>query len=165
MEPLKILYGVNGEGLGHATRSEVVIRSLLARHDVRVVASGAASGSSGRACRAWTRSSARASPWRTARSGAGRPSGHNAGRAPRALPGTVRRGCVVHHWRPDVVVTDFEPLAGLYARSAHVPLVCVDNIHMLDRCRHDEAIVGAEHPDPSGERRDPGDGADRRPTT
>ena len=33
---LRILYGVNGEGLGHATRSQVVAEALLARHDVRV---------------------------------------------------------------------------------------------------------------------------------
>ena len=39
---LRILYGVNGEGLGHATRSQVVARALLERHDVRVVTSGAA---------------------------------------------------------------------------------------------------------------------------
>ena len=38
---LRIPYGVNGEGTGH-TRSEVVIESLLARHDVRVMASGTA---------------------------------------------------------------------------------------------------------------------------
>jgi uncharacterized protein (TIGR00661 family) len=28
-----------------------------------------------------------------------------------------------------------------------VPLVSVDNIHMIDRCRHDEEIVGGEHAD------------------
>ena len=40
---LRVLYGVNGEGMGHATRSHVVIEALLAAgHDVRVVASGAA---------------------------------------------------------------------------------------------------------------------------
>ena len=39
---MKVLYGVNGEGMGHATRSEVVIDALLERHDVRVVAGGAA---------------------------------------------------------------------------------------------------------------------------
>ena len=148
MEPLKILYGVNGEGLGHATRSEVVIGSLLARHDVRVVASGAAF----RFLRSrlprvdeifgpsFAMEDGEIRRWATV--------GHNLAGAPRALPATVRHWLgVVHHWRPDVVVTDFEPLAGLYARSAHVPLVCVDNIHMLDRCHHDEAIVGAEHPD------------------
>ena len=31
---MKVLYGVNGEGMGHATRSEVVIDSLLERHQV-----------------------------------------------------------------------------------------------------------------------------------
>ena len=42
MAPMRILYGVNGEGMGHATRSRVVIDHLLDDHDVRVVASGAA---------------------------------------------------------------------------------------------------------------------------
>jgi Glycosyl transferase family 1 len=32
---VRVLYGVNGEGMGHATRSRVVIDALLARHDVR----------------------------------------------------------------------------------------------------------------------------------
>ena len=39
---LRILYGVNGEGLGHATRSQVVAEALLVHHDVRVVTSGGA---------------------------------------------------------------------------------------------------------------------------
>ena len=39
---MRILYGVNGEGMGHATRSEVVIEDLLADHEVKVMASGAA---------------------------------------------------------------------------------------------------------------------------
>ena len=42
---MRVLYGVNGEGLGHATRSEVSIGGLQASgHDVRVMASGAAFG-------------------------------------------------------------------------------------------------------------------------
>ena len=39
---MRILYGVNGEGMGHATRSEVVIEDLLGDHEVKVMASGAA---------------------------------------------------------------------------------------------------------------------------
>ncbi len=39
---MRVLYGVNGEGMGHATRSRVVIDDLLERHDVRVMASQAA---------------------------------------------------------------------------------------------------------------------------
>ena len=40
---MRILYGVNGEGLGHATRSRVVIQHLIDRgHEVKVAASGRA---------------------------------------------------------------------------------------------------------------------------
>lgn len=148
MSSLKILYGVNGEGLGHATRSQVVIESLLHRHDVRVVASGAAF----RFLRdrlprvdeifgpSFAMEEGEIRRWATVR--------HNLAGAPRELPATVRHWLgVVAAWRPDVVVCDFEPLSGIYARSAHVPLVSVDNIHMIDRCRHDAAIIGAEHED------------------
>ena len=145
---LRILYGVNGEGLGHATRSQVVAGALLERHDVRVVTSGGALaylrerlpdveevfGPS------FAMENGEIRRWATVR--------HNLATAPRELPVTVRHWLeVVDAWRPDVVVTDFEPLAGLYARSAHVPLVSVDNIHMIDRCRHDDGIVGDEHAD------------------
>ena len=148
MSPLKILYGVNGEGLGHATRSQVVIEALLAGHDVRVVASGAAFrflherlprveeifGPT------FAMKEGEIRRWATVR--------HNLAGAPRELPATVRHWVdVVAAWRPEVVVTDFEPLAGVYARSAHVPLVSIDNIHMIDRCHHDAAIVGAERED------------------
>jgi hypothetical protein len=143
---MRILYGVNGEGLGHATRSQVVIAALLERgHDVRVVASG----------RAFTYLTARLPHvdeifgpsfamdegeihrWATLR--------RNVFAAPRELPETVRNWiALMHAWRPHVVVTDFEPLSALYARMRHVPLVSVDNIHMLVRCHHDGEIVGGD---------------------
>jgi uncharacterized protein (TIGR00661 family) len=53
----------------------------------------------------------------------------------------------VHEWRPEVVICDFEPLSGIYARSARVPLVCIDNIHMIDRCRHDDEILDGARED------------------
>jgi len=39
---MKILYGVPGEGMGHATRSKVIITHLLENHDVRIVSSNRA---------------------------------------------------------------------------------------------------------------------------
>src|SRR5258708_39034612 len=40
---MRILYGVTGEGMGHATRSKVVCEPLVARgHDVKIVVSGRA---------------------------------------------------------------------------------------------------------------------------
>ena len=39
---MRILYGVVGEGMGHAMRSRVVLDDLVERHDVQVVVSGRA---------------------------------------------------------------------------------------------------------------------------
>jgi uncharacterized protein (TIGR00661 family) len=145
---VRILYGVNGEGMGHATRSEVVIGALLGEHDVRVMASGAAfkylEGRLGHVSEIFGPSFAmdqgEIRRWATVR--------HTMAAATRELPGSVRRWMgVVGDWQPDVVVTDFEPLAGIYARSSRTPLVCVDNIHMIDRCRHDDEITAGAQED------------------
>jgi uncharacterized protein (TIGR00661 family) len=145
---MRILYGVNGEGLGHATRSEVVIDSLLGEHDVRVMASGAAfrylQDKCGHVSEIFGPSFAmdhgEIRRWASVT--------HTMEAARRELPSSVRSWmAAVQEWRPDVVVTDFEPLSGIYARSSRTPLVCVDNIHMIDRCRHDEEIVGRERED------------------
>ena len=145
---MRVLYGVNGEGMGHATRSQVVIDELLKTHDVRVVASGAAF----RYLRdrlpritevfgpSFAMREGQIQRWATVR--------QNFALAPGAVPATVKRWMgMVEEWRPEVVVTDFEPLAGLYARATKTPLICVDNIHMLDRCRHDREIIGRERQD------------------
>ena len=145
---MRILYGVNGEGMGHATRSEVVIGYLLASHDVRVVASGAAY----RHLRerlprvdeifgpTFAMDEGEIHRWATLR--------QNAQQALQELPETVKAWVAeVDEWKPDVVISDFEPLAGVYARSTRTPLIAVDNINILDRCRHDAEIVGAQRQD------------------
>jgi uncharacterized protein (TIGR00661 family) len=147
-EGLKILYGVNGEGMGHATRSEVVIDALLERHDVRVVAGGAAFRYlTDRLPRvdeifgpSFALEDGEIRKWASVRQ-----SVHD---ARLELPETLKHWVsLVEGWKPDVVITDFEPLAGVYARTTRTPLIAIDNIHMLVRCHHDEEIVGAEHRD------------------
>src|SRR5215510_12822544 len=39
---MRILYGVTGEGMGHAMRSRVVLDALAGRHEIQVVVSGRA---------------------------------------------------------------------------------------------------------------------------
>ena len=42
---MRILYGVVGEGMGHATRSRVVLEHVLSQgHEVQVVVSGTSGG-------------------------------------------------------------------------------------------------------------------------
>lgn len=140
---MRIVYGVNGEGMGHATRSELVISSLIDEgHEVKVVASGAA-------CRfldqtfedvhevfgpSFAMDQGQIMRWASFTG--------TLSAARRQLPGNVRDWfAMVEEWTPEVAVTDFEPLTGIYARLSRTPLVCVDNIHMIDRCRHDREIT------------------------
>ncbi|MGH2963444.1 MAG: glycosyltransferase family protein, partial [Solirubrobacterales bacterium] len=145
---MRILYGVNGEGMGHATRSEVVIGSLLRSHDVRVMASGAAY----RHLRdrlprvdeifgpTFAMDEGVIRRWATVR--------QNVQHAVHELPDTVKRWVAeVDEWKPDVAITDFEPLTGVYARHTHTPLIAVDNMNILDRCRLDAEIIGAQRQD------------------
>jgi uncharacterized protein (TIGR00661 family) len=145
---MRVLYGVNGEGMGHATRSHVVIDHLLERHDVRVVASGAAlrhlSAVLPRVDEifgpTFAMGDGQIRRWQTVV--------QNLRLARSGIPETVRHWiALVDHWKPDVVISDFEPLSGVYARWTRTPLVAVDNINMIDRCRHDKEIVGRERDD------------------
>lgn len=145
---MRVLYGVNGEGMGHATRSELVISSLLERHEVRIRASGAAyrylSGMFDQVEEVFGPSFAMDQGeilrWASFTG--------TLSAARRELPGNVTSWMgATEEWKPDVVVTDFEPLTGIYARVTRTPLVCVDNIHMIDRCHHDEEITRGAHED------------------
>ena len=53
----------------------------------------------------------------------------------------------VDKWEPDVVITDFEPVSAGFARRRRTPLIAVDNINAIDRCRHGRRIIGAERED------------------
>ena len=145
---MRVLYGVNGEGMGHATRSQVVIESLLERHEVRVVASGAAFDYLSGVLpdveeilgAKFAMEDGEIRRWATVR--------QNVSEIGSAAPSSIRRWIeMTREWRPDVVVTDFEPLSAIYARAARTPLIAVDNINMLDRCLHDAEIVDGQRED------------------
>ena len=121
---MKILYGVNGEGLGHATRSRVVARHLIEQgHEVKIAASGPRVSVSQPVLR---RRGGDLGPRVRARARAGRSSG---GRSPRTCARAVaafpRTGAAA--WRrpsasaPELVVTDFEAFSYLYAKTPSHP--------------------------------------------
>lgn len=142
---MRILYGVAGEGMGHATRSRVFLGDLVADHEVLVVASGRAHdylaqhfpqvreilgfslAYEDNAIRRWE------TVTQNLRGAVGR------------WPAQVRSFYeVARDFRPEVVVSDFESFVLTVARRERVPAVSVDNIMMLDRCRHDEGIIGGD---------------------
>ena len=144
---MTILYGVPGEGLGHATRSKVVIAWLLEQgHDVRVVSSSRAftlldQTFPGRvleikgfhlAYKKLTVSKSRTVSL-TLRS------------APEALQTNFRqyRQLLRGFW-PEVVISDFESFSYFYAKLLRVPVISLDNMQILVRGQLDVAVPPAE---------------------
>lgn len=140
---MRILYGVAGEGMGHATRSHAFLADLVTDHDVLIVASGRAHDYLARRfpqvreilgfSLAYEDNAIRR--WETVVV--------NLRGAASGWPAQVRNYYgVARDFAPDVVVSDFESFVLVVARRERVPAISVDNIMMLDRCRHDEEIIG-----------------------
>ncbi len=146
---MRILYGVVGEGMGHAMRSRVVLDELCKTHEVQVVVSG----------RAYDYLKTRASEqlgvhkiwgltlvyednevqkWRTV--------AHNLKGALTGLPQNVRAYVeLVERFAPDVVISDFETWSYLFAQRHGVPVISVDNMQIINRCTHTpELLAGVE---------------------
>lgn len=146
---MRILYGVVGEGMGHATRSRVVIEHLIgAGHEVRVVASGRAAGYLAERVapvgEIWGLTMAYSDNevrrWQTfARNLQGAVSG---------WPQNVREYFrITEEFAPDAVVSDYESFAWLFGRRHRLPVISVDNIQVIDRCRHDDEITAGHQAD------------------
>ncbi|MGH9323525.1 MAG: glycosyltransferase family protein [Vicinamibacteria bacterium] len=145
---MRILYGVVGEGMGHATRSAVVIEHLLsAGHEVKVVVSGKAHGFlrdrfSGRA--GWAIEEIEGLTLRYFGNRLDRAGSlfWNLLNAPKAVTKGVKvyRKVAEENFRPQLVVSDFESWAALYALNHRLPVVSIDNIQALNRLQHQKPI-------------------------
>jgi uncharacterized protein (TIGR00661 family) len=147
---MKILYGVVGEGMGHAMRSRVVLDALTQKHEVQVVVSGRAHAYlQERASemlsvkKIWGYTLAyednELQKWRTVV--------QNLKGALTGLPGNIKAYLeIAERFQPDVVISDFETWSYLFGLRHHLPVISVDNMQIINRCTHDPALLaGAEN--------------------
>jgi uncharacterized protein (TIGR00661 family) len=146
---VRILYGVVGEGMGHATRSRVILDHLLtAGHEVKVVVSGRAhrflkdkfKGKRDitfeeihglRLVIEDNELDVSESVW------------SNLDEAPKGLLKNVEvYRKVVGDFEPECVISDFESWAYLFARRHDLPVISIDNMQVINRCEHDDGLLG-----------------------
>ena len=147
---MRILYGVVGEGMGHATRSRVLLEHLLTLgHTVRVVVSGRAHGFL--TARFQGRDRIRfeeISGLVLGFEGNAVDKSQTFWRNLEALPEGVLKNIAVYRrvaedgFTPELVISDFESFAHLYALNHRLPLISIDNMQVLNRCAHDEEVRG-----------------------
>jgi len=139
---MRILYGVTGEGLGHAMRSRVVLDLLRADgHEVLVAASAraatylAARGHQVAAIDGFSLQYADGALLRA----------RTLSRTLRAAPAALARNLAaarehVDPFAPEVCVTDFDSFAHAWGLRHRVPVVSLDHHHVITRCAHDRAV-------------------------
>jgi uncharacterized protein (TIGR00661 family) len=130
-----ILYGVNGEGSGHSTRSKEVIAHLRKQgHAVHVV-------SFDRGLRNLredfevTEIFGFRLTYVNNRVRYRRTLARNLLTAPRAARSLRRLTKLAEQWKIELVITDFEPLSSHAGHRLGLPVICIDNQHCLTNAR------------------------------
>ncbi|HKE17537.1 MAG TPA: glycosyltransferase family protein [Kofleriaceae bacterium] len=140
---MRILYGVVGEGMGHAMRSRVVLEHLLAQgHEVEIMASG-------RACQFLGKRFADVNEIH----GLHMISEDNRVRLGKSIWSNVLAGItgtpknivayfeLIESFRPQAVISDFESWTYFYAKIHDTPILSIDNMQVINRCLHAPEIL------------------------
>lgn len=135
---MRILYGVTGEGMGHAMRSRVLIEHLEGNgHEVLVAASGRAATYLARRCRDVVRIEGLTLSYREGRVSIPRSVSHLLTRVPTiATRNLSLYGGRVARFDPEVCLTDFDSFAHLFGKLTGRPVISIDHQHVLDRFQH-----------------------------
>ena len=140
---MKILYGVVGEGMGHAMRSRVVLEHLVAQnHDVEIMASGRAVDFLAKHFEGVNRihgfhmiyEENRVRPMKTLLS--------NVTTGAAGLPGNIAAYFELFKtFKPDAVISDFESWTYLFGKTHRLPTLSVDNMQIINRATLPEAVI------------------------
>ena len=146
---VRILYGVVGEGMGHATRSRVVIEYLASLgHSIKVVVSGRAHRFLSEKLKAHQNVQIEQIEGLTlSYFGNALDTGgsivENLKHAPKSVARNVEvyRRVVESEFRPELVFSDFESWAALYALRHGLPVISLDNMQVINRCKHPKRLL------------------------
>ncbi len=144
---MKILYGVVGEGMGHAVRSRVVIEHLLRRgHEVEIMASGRAADFLAARFRGVRRIHGLHIVYEENRMKLGATIGSNLVAGAGGIPENVSAYFeLIRQFAPEAVISDFDGWTYLYAKAHRLPVISIDNMQIINRCKHPrEVIAGHE---------------------
>ncbi|MBW2700755.1 MAG: UDP-glucuronosyltransferase [Deltaproteobacteria bacterium] len=146
---MKILYGVVGEGMGHATRSKVVLEHLQAEgHELLVVASDRAHGFLKRFFPEVIEIEGLNLEYEQGAVDRSETFFSLLKRLPEMVATNVKRFVELSlDYAPDLVISDFESFAYAFGRAHDIPVISIDNMQVLNRCSISEDIPKAYQKD------------------
>jgi uncharacterized protein (TIGR00661 family) len=146
---MKILYGVVGEGMGHAMRSRVVLERLVARgHEIHVMASSRAADFLAARFSGVRRIHGLHIVYEENRMRRGRTLWSNVVKGTAALPTNVEAYFeLIRGFRPGVVISDFESWTWLFAKLQRLPILSIDNQQIIGRCVQPAEVIRGHEAD------------------
>jgi uncharacterized protein (TIGR00661 family) len=134
---MRIVYGVVGEGMGHATRSKVVCEHLVERgHQVKIVVSGRAHSLLAKSFDDVVEIRGLTIRYVDNRMDQGGTLARNVLAAPAMLAANVSAYFgKVARFDAQAVISDFDSFAYLFGRGHGLPILSIDNQQIISRCR------------------------------
>ncbi|MBT4539911.1 hypothetical protein HOC35_00205 [Candidatus Woesearchaeota archaeon] len=137
----KIIYALAGEGLGHATRSIVMIKELSKTHDIKIVCGGRAYEFLSKSFKEdkklmklknnivkieSLRFKLKNNEIQNIKTGI-----YNIFRAHKHIKSLKIINKLFDKFKPNLVITDFEPWTSRIAKSRKIPIISIDNEHLI----------------------------------
>jgi uncharacterized protein (TIGR00661 family) len=143
---MNILYGVPGEGMGHATRSKVVIDFLLKNHNVQVVSSSRAYQYLNKVFPGRVHEiEGMHFAFKDSEVSKRGTFVLNLKNAPKLLFQNFGEYLALKkNFKANLVISDFETFSTLYAKRYQLPLISIDNMQVINRCHLDIKIPSDE---------------------
>src|SRR5262249_23409537 len=146
---VKILYGVVGEGMGHAMRSRVVLEHLVAQgHEIEIMVSGRAKDFLAKRFEGVNKIHGFHMIYEENRVRRGRTLWSNVLSGAVGVPQNIAAYFdLIKDFRPEVVISDFESWTYLYGKIHRLPIVSIDNMQIINRCKHPAEITAGHEAD------------------
>lgn len=140
---MRILYGVVGEGMGHATRSRVVLRHLVnAGHEVEIMTSGRAKDFLAKHFSGVNQIHGLHFVTEENRVRMGRTLWSNALTGTTGLPKNIAAYFrLLEKFEPEVVISDFESWTYYFGQAHRIPILSIDNMQIINRCKHPPEMI------------------------
>ena len=133
---VRILYGIAGEGMGHAIRSKVVIEHLLKKHELIIVSSRKPYEFLSKKFKDVYDIHGLHINYKNNKVQSAKTLFQNAYKLPKGSYRTLRRLMrIIKGFKPDIVISDFEPFTGLISKFFNTPLISIDNMHVMTNCK------------------------------
>ena len=137
-EKIRIFYSICGEGMGHAIRSSVILEHLTKKYDVYIFSSE----------RAYTFLAEKfdnvfeIGGFNTVYENNVVRTKKTFFKALKANPTNLKEGYNVLYKeskkvKPNIIISDFENYSSMLSKLLNIPLISLDNIHMLTQCEYD----------------------------